>query len=63
MLTKQQRVQPTRAAIENGVLRPSDRGIVVGFSYRKPEIRVIRDGLKTPENYHRDFWAPEKRVG
>jgi hypothetical protein len=35
-------------------------GRVVGFGSHPWMVRVLRDGLKTPETYHMAFWKPHQ---
>ena len=50
------KVVPTKWAIQNGVCKPEDKGIVVGFGRGPFLIRVRKIGLKTPATYWAGFW-------
>jgi hypothetical protein len=40
---------------------PETTGTVVGYGRAATEIRVLRDGLKTPNNYQMDFWKRQRQ--
>jgi hypothetical protein len=56
---KGRRVVPTDLAHRRGIVRPDDKGVIVGFGRRGDCIRVQRNGLKTVTSYHVDYWCPE----
>lgn len=35
----------------------ADTGIVNGYGRHRADVRVLRDGHRTPETFHMDFWS------
>lgn len=57
-----QRVRMTPRAIEQGFQgrATSTEGVVVGVGKpSKQSVRVLRDGIKTPDTYYAGFWEPK----
>jgi hypothetical protein len=55
----------TRGALEMGLhksghlpVEPSATGIIISIPAGRNEVRVLRDGRKTIETYHKKFWEP-----
>ena len=54
----------TEAAIRQGLQGRLDRrtGKLIGPALKRDCIRVHRDGIKSPENYHWSFWEPNDKA-
>ena len=52
-------VKPTRLAIQNGVLKQHDKGLVLGYYKNEPKIWVVKIGQRIPLGYCIDFWQQE----
>ena len=50
------KVIPTKWAIQNGVCKEKDKGIVVGFGRNLSSIRIKKNNLKTVSSYWSGFW-------
>ena len=55
-LKKGDKVIPTKWAIQNGVCKEKDKGIVVGFGKNLSSIRIKKNNLKTISSYWLGFW-------
>ena len=53
-----QRVQLSAKALDAGLgKRGALTGVVLAVS-RGPVVRIRRDGTKTPQTWHQDYWTP-----
>ena len=57
-LVRGTRLRMTAKALKQGLDGNMHRrtGAYYGLGRRPCTIRVLRDGTKTPERYHKDFW-------
>jgi len=55
-LKKGDKIIPTKWAIQNGVCKEKDKGIVVGFGKNLSSIRIKKNNLKTISSYWSGFW-------
>jgi len=55
-LKKGDKVIPTKWAIQNGICKEKDKGIVVGFGRNLSSIRIKKNNLKTISSYWLGFW-------
>jgi len=55
-LKKGDKVIPTKWAIQNGICKEKDKGIVVGFGRNLSSIRIKKNNLKTISSYWSGFW-------
>jgi len=55
-LKKGDKVIPTKWAIQNGICKEKDKGIVVGFGRDLSSIGIKKNNLKTISFYWSGFW-------
>jgi len=55
-LKKGDKVIPTKWAIQNGICKEKDKGIVVGFGRDLSSIGIKKNNLKTISSYWSGFW-------
>ena len=55
-LKKGNKVIPTKWAIQNGICKEKDKGIVVGFGRNLSSIKIKKNNLKTISSYWLGFW-------
>ena len=54
---KGDRVQLSEEGLAHfGQRRKPHTGVVIGFGRQSHQVRIVRDGVKNPENYHCKFW-------
>jgi hypothetical protein len=56
-----QPVTLTAEAIQRKISRHVEHGVVVGFGDRSTLVWIQREGRKSRESYHMDFWEPDAR--
>ena len=61
-LQKGDRVRMSKFARDNGFDNRSDTGVVVGLGRNPVFVWVLRDGTKTPNRYHIDYWRKDSRA-